>query len=133
MLLCWVGHKPWTVATVPRQTQGWSGTPGTAGSEMPVCVHLTSFNSANPFLFHPIPVTRGHSVCIHSTRPVLSVQVASPSPLQRTTGLGSVCLHAPSSGGCSSQTDGQVVFQSPSKAFKDYFLLFVFFPAINDA
>lgn len=25
-----------------------------------------SFNSANPFLFHPIPVTHGRSVCVHS-------------------------------------------------------------------
>lgn len=96
-----------------------------------VCIWC--LNSASPFLFHPIPVTQGHSVCVHSTRPAFSVQVASATPLQLLARLVCLCLCASNSGGCSSQTEGQVVFQSQSKAFNDYFFLFVFFPAVHDA
>lgn len=55
-----------------------------------VCIWC--LNSASPFLFHPIPVTQGHSVCVHSTRPAFSVQVSSATPLQL---LGQACVLVP--------------------------------------
>lgn len=66
----------------------------------------------------------------HCMLTAFRVQVASVSPLQQQQGLFSLCLSGTSSGCCSSETKGQVVFQS---AFKGYFLLFVFFPAVHDA